>query len=414
MKLFSRENFIYILFFVLCQVVAWVIGYRQAIGYSNVSPDFESYFLASKILANDENPYILENLDKIQNKDGVPFPYLYTPLAAQLVTPLTFFTFQEAATIWGLILVTLYGCCIFLTGLFTACIAKQKQGMPHINRGKWAILLSSVLFGILFPYIINIQIGQINILILFLLMVYLFTLRKEKPFFAGLFLGFSTIIKIVPAFLLLCHLRSGKNFFVGFITGISTMLGLSILLFGPIPWDDFLHALPKFSYGTQVEGLWEISTVYNIALSGTLARLFHDHARYIFIAGITLGIPVLFYFYRTGKYYANNSLAFFIQIGIASILMILFSPIAYVHHIIWLYPFLFLYGLYLVTQQTKFRYLFIGAYCILLTTINIDFPFKYYVWPITAWIPIYLPLNTIGLALLALMMMVSLKYNRTI
>jgi hypothetical protein len=411
-KLLNQRHFTYILFFVLCQILAQGIGYHQVINYSHVSPDFESYFLASKVLGNEENPYLLENLAKVKDADDPPFPYLYTPVAAQIVTPLVSLNFQQAAIIWGYLLVTLYGCCIFLTGVFSVRIAERSNLIPNKNTGKWAVLIASIILGFLFPYVINIQIGQINIFILFLLMIYLFALSEGKTFFAGLLLGFCTIIKIVPAFLLLNHLRSDKKFFMGFATGVMTILAISILLFGFTPWGYFLHALPKFSYGTKVDGLWEISTVYNIAFSGTLARIFHDEAHYILMAGITLGIPVVLYFYKISKYYSMNSLPFFLQIGMAAILMTLFSPIAYVHHIIWLYPFLFLYGLYLVTQQTRFKYLFIAIYCILLIIINIDFPFKFYVWPITAWIPFYLPLNTIGLAMLTLMIILSLKYNK--
>ena len=410
MKLFKQRNLVYILFFILCQIAAWAIGYRQVIGYSHVSPDFESYFLASKVLANGENPYLLENLSYAKNTDDLPFPYLYTPIAAQLVTPITTLDFSEAAIIWGLFLVTTYGLCIFLTGIF--CLRITQNLHANASKHKWVTLAVSLVFGVWFPYIINIQIGQINIFILFLLMIYLFALAENKPFTAGLLLGFCTIVKIVPAFLLLCHLRSDKKFFVGFVLGIMSMLGFSILLFGLTPWADFVEALPKFSYGTQVEGLWEISAVYNIALSGTLARIFHDDARSVFMAAIALGIPVLLYFCTTAKRYPIQSFPFFIQIGIATILMVLFSPIAYVHHIIWLYPFLFLYGLYIVIQQNKLKYLFLAVYSILLIIINIDFTFKYYAWSINTWTLIYLPINTIGLAILVLMMMVSLKITK--
>lgn len=405
----SKQLFVSVSGLVLCVFVAWAYGHARMKAYSASVPDFGSYYWAAKAWQNGANPYVLENLSTQQTDTtmGEPFPYLYTPLTAQAVRQLTHLRFAQAARVWGTGLVVTYGLCLFLCGLLCYRMGIRLGWIPEsaFQKGLWIFVMA--LLGLVFPYAINLECGQVNIFILLFLLFYLLLYIDEKPFLSGMALGMASALKIVPVFLLLAHTRSSRSFWGGFLAGVLLLLCVSVIGFGFIPWLQFWEALPHFSYGTRVEGLWEISIPYNIALSGKFARLFNDDARLIFLAGISAGVLLLVYYLYTAKRVADDSPAFFLRMGAALVLMLLFSPIAYVHHLVWLFPVAAMYGVYVLRGSARYR---LGSLLLLVLALFLslyDFTVHYYEFPLTAHLPFYFSVNTVGLLLLAGLLLYS-------
>ena len=392
----------------LCLLAAWVCGYTYMLGYAPSVPDFESYYLAAQAWEQGQNPYLWQNLTALKTNaaTGEPFPYLYTPPTAQAVTALTCLPFADAARMWGTGLVLAYGLCLFLTGTLCFRLGLRFGWVPDTGFHRAVWVLFSVAVGLLFPYLVNLACGQVNIFVMLPLLAYLLWYADEKPFLSGMALGVASAIKMVPVFLLLAHMRSSRSFWVGFGTGVAAVVGVSVALFGVLPWVQFWEALPGFSYGTRVQGLWEISVPYNIGLSGKFARLFHDHARSIFIAGAACGFLVLAYYVYTAKRIKDFSPAFFLRMGAAAVLMVLFSPIAYVHHLVWLFPPVMVYVLFLWYGRVRHRWTGLLLLALALCLSLIDFTVTYYNLPFTAGQP-YVSINTFGLLWLAGLMLFS-------
>lgn len=393
----------------LCLLAAWVCGYTHMLAYAPSVPDFESYYLAAQAWQEEGNPYVWQNLVELKSDSttGAPFPYLYTPPTAQGVGALTRLPFADAARTWGTALVLVYGLCMFLTAKLCFRLGRRFEWIPDtlFQQSLWVVLAIAV--GLVFPYFVNLACGQVNIFILLLLLAYLLLYAEENVFSSGMALGAASALKIVPVFLLLAHIRVPRFFWMGFITGALGVVLLSVAVFGSLPWLQFWQALPHFSYGTRVEGLWEISVPYNIALSGKWARLFQDQARPIFWAGVSTGLPVLGYYFFSAKKVNGFSPAFFLRIGAATVLMLLFSPIAYVHHLVWLFPPVMVYLVFLLYGPVRRRLLWAAVLAGVLSLCLVDFTVLYYTFPITAKLPFYFSVNTFGLLALAGMLLVS-------
>lgn len=397
--------------FVACMLAAWWTGYGHMLRHAPSACDFESYFLAAGVWRQDGNPYLPGQLAAAKTDAGdAPFPYLYTPPAAQAVMPLASDTFLHAAQVWGTVNVCLYGICLFLCGLFCVRVSVRLGWTAGSPAGRAAVFLWALVCGLLFPFPDNLRYGQINPAVLFFILLYLLFFTGGKRFWAGVFLGVAAVIKIVPVFLLLAHLRSGRSFFAGFLSGVLGVLLVSVAVFGPAPWAEFAAALPKFSYGTRVEGLWELSVPYNLALSGQLARLFHDDARAIFAGGMAAGLSVAAYFALSSKKIGQTFPALLLQVSVAALLMVVFSPIAYFHHLVWLYPFLCCYGIFLFVYplpRKPFRW---AVYLLSMVLLLVNFTFRYHDFALTAALPFYFSVNTFGLFFLALLLGADARY----
>lgn len=101
---------------------------------------------------------------------------------------------------------------------------------------KWLVFfLSSVLFIQFFPTKFTLTLGQVNLVILFLIVLSFYLYQKRKDIFSGLFLGIATLIKIFPGFLILFFLKE-KRWKMVIVFLATCLLGilLTVLIFKPV------------------------------------------------------------------------------------------------------------------------------------------------------------------------------------
>lgn len=404
-----KKYILYIVIFFITQLLSWFVGYQYMVDYAHAASDFESYYLASKVWEQHQNPYDFNTLATQKEADTPPFPYVYTPPAAQCISAFSHLQFQDAAILWGMGLLMAYGLCIFLTSILCHSVFLRVGWLDDAIFHRTGVFTISLLLAFLFPFLANLQYGQINIFILIFILCYVIFLAKDQPFLAGFSLGVAAVLKIVPVFFLLCHLRSKGKFFLGFFSGLFSIVLTSVAFFGLVPWQQFIQALPKFSYGTKVEGLFDVSVEYNLALSGSFARLYDDHAQWIFLTGALFGLVVLGYFWWKSKKIQVFSAEQFLYITLAAIGMVLFSPIAYFHHLVWLYPFAVFSLVYIYFIASPLKYLYVLLLLVSACLFLFNFTLKYYEYGITAWVPFYFSVNTWGLMLWAVVILLVLR-----
>src|SRR4030042_3159001 len=181
--------------------------------------DFKVYWEAVRVALVDGNIYSFGG----KYLNVIPFNYPPTTLFFLLLLPL--FS-QPAASLLLLFIsiISLLGSLYLLSKMFF----KPAQ--------KWLVFfLSSVLFIQFFPTKFTLTLGQINLIILFLIVLSFYFYQKKKDVFSGLFLGITALIKIFPGFLILFFLKERKwKTVIGFF--LTCLLGvlLTVLIFKPV------------------------------------------------------------------------------------------------------------------------------------------------------------------------------------
>ncbi|MFN3604118.1 MAG: glycosyltransferase family 87 protein [Leptonema sp. (in: bacteria)] len=212
--------------------------------------DFEDYYNASIRLKSFQNPYYIEKIESIFNQKDTTIKtfddlkklledakgvgkYLYPPLFAFLLIPLTFFPYTIAAILYQIIQITFLMLSFYLL-YKTLEILFPKTSNRKIN---FSILLG---FFMLLPlHVQNISNGNVGFLLIFLVSLSLFLYFKnfQNSFFAdfinGLIIGIATIIKVLPGFLMGFYFIKRKYIiFIGFLFGIIIGIFLPALYLG--------------------------------------------------------------------------------------------------------------------------------------------------------------------------------------
>lgn len=201
------------------------------IGYSGIyktwgviSNDFSNYYVSSQIIVNESDLTILYNdslFNKYVNKYDISQESKfsqYPPLTSFIMIPLTVFDPIAAKNGWTIINIGfLLGCVILSRKLFSLT---------------W--LDSFFSYSILgFGIINNFVFAQFYIILLFLVLVSLWLLKKDHIIIPSMLLGFSIVVKIIPFVLLvwLIFHKKWKLITLSILT-ISFLLLFEIAFFG--------------------------------------------------------------------------------------------------------------------------------------------------------------------------------------
>jgi Glycosyltransferase family 87 len=155
-----------------CLGLAWLLGFQSRFGMI----DFGAYYEGAQRLTTGQALY----------QGFVGNTYIYPPLLAQLLVPLTLLSRETAAQVWFWLNVAV------LIGV-TAALDRvsQRRGFCWLVVPIFAVLLDAL------------QIGQVTIILLALLTGAWLAVRADRRFLCGLLLALATWIKVYPAFLIL-------------------------------------------------------------------------------------------------------------------------------------------------------------------------------------------------------------------
>lgn len=147
--------------------------------------DFHVYYYTAAKLAAGENIYD----DTAYRKDGIA-NFKYPPIVGLVFYPFSFLEENPAAIVW-------YAVNFILILLFFYWASRIIFDADFSNRQKNWVYFLSVLFTLRI-FMQNFDEGQVNILMLSMLTLALFLLKKRKRFSASLALAFSVLIKYMP------------------------------------------------------------------------------------------------------------------------------------------------------------------------------------------------------------------------
>ena len=305
--------------------------------------DLESYLRASKRIIENEPLYVQEVV-----------AYIYPPLLAFILIPLTLIPPYIVKVIWFFLNIFL----IYLSFKLLLNTIDQK------NINIFSLSFFSIFFTLRF-FMDNSNLGQINIVILFLcgLTLYFFTLRKD--FLAGIFLASAIVIKVTPIFLLFYFVFK-REFKLSFYT-LSSLIFFLLIPSLSLGFTGNIDAL--IQYKDIVQNIYD-STHLNQSLYNTIIHflspvpLWNDMK--INIANLSeyqikkviytiFGIISIIFAFIFRKKIKRDDANILLEYSMVIVLMLLFSPVSRkAHFVILLIPHFFY--LYFLLEFKTFRY----------------------------------------------------------
>lgn len=210
--------------------------------------DFSIYYTAAQSLNAGLSPYINNINNKPPIWDGVDVfqhsIFLYPPLAANLFQPLTLLPYRFAKLFWtgG----------SFLLVVLCLIIVLKSFAPPGLSQ----LLIIGIAVALYFPLQIELERGQIDAVILFLLICSEFLLLKKdikKQFLSGILLSISTLLKLHCVYMLpFLVFRKRWNVIIGYALGGLALIASGLFLPGgrAMTLDYVDNVLPRVSkYG---------------------------------------------------------------------------------------------------------------------------------------------------------------------
>ena len=263
--------------------------------------------------------------------------FVYTPFFAVLMRPLAYLSYGAAYGVWTAITVVL-------------TLASLWLGV-RLSGWRVSVELAVILVVGVFSYhgfFEVLRLGQADSLLLFLLTVGVWFLRRERDWGSALCFALATMIKITPAIavpLLVMHRR--WKWLAAYGSWMLGLVGFSVWQAGWTSHEKFLHeVMPSLSCG--------ITTIANVSVVGFVQELFLGATPpNLLQAGLPMlacpvskavalvvfcAVMVRFYIYRR-----KESLE--LDVVLVILLSLVISPLTWIHHyVIALLPFLYLWG----------------------------------------------------------------------
>jgi hypothetical protein len=213
-------------------LIQWILIILSILGYSNGSYfhffDFDIYYNAVNLYINGKDFY---------NNTG----FLYPPISILFFLPFGHLPLEYSHAAYLLFNIII----LFLTTIVVINILKH-YGVYTSNKEKILLLISIFLFD---PIRITLSVGQVNIVILFILTVsYYYIFVKKDKILSSIYLTIGTSLKIYPIFFLLLGVfkKDLKGFSSKYISSIMLITFVSIIFFGITTHLKFMNTFMDF------------------------------------------------------------------------------------------------------------------------------------------------------------------------
>lgn len=303
-------------------VIVWalwlVVIIFSALLVSNHPYDFESYYAAAEALRFDpaSNIYASTTLVHASQAHGncvryTGLPYVYPPLLAIAVEPLTLAPCSTAAIVWLALNAILWAA---TTLLLADILARRWPG-----RRLAAVTVMSVISLCFWLAFGGLFLGQIHLVLLFGMTFGLWLAERGRFKLAGAMLAVATILKFFPAVIVVYYLARGRYRLVG--SAVLTSLGLIVLMLigsSPALVAQSLSTAVHFVHGLTVSGGQNESLTVTIPVIGSALA-------------IGSGLVYLVVIVRR----SGDDL---LGVGWATCTMLLASPLVWSFYLVWMLP----------------------------------------------------------------------------
>ncbi|EKX67166.1 DUF2029 domain-containing protein [Streptomyces ipomoeae] len=251
---------------------------------------------------------------------GTTYGFTYPPFAAVAMLPMALVGLRTAIVL-----------CLVLNLAALAAVLYVLAG-PHIRRYGWyATALVLCALALFEPVRDTFSFGQVNLLLLALVLSDAWLLSTGRGRWAGVGIGLAAAIKLTPAIFIGLLLIARRWRAAGLATAVAASATAAAAWIAP--------GASRFYW---TEALWDTSRigrldyVSNQSLQGVLARLVapHEPSRAVWALLVAVVLGVCAWRVRTAVR-ASDWIAAFAVTGLTACLV---SPITWVHHLVWLLP----------------------------------------------------------------------------
>jgi hypothetical protein len=196
---------------------------------------------------------------------GKPFNLVnaHPPAAVLIALPLAFLSYSDACLAWNLLSLVAGGLSLWI-------IIRQLR----LSFSPFALLPLVTLLLLCHPFRAQVEYGQLNLLLLLLIVGAWAAERSDRPYLAGFLLGSATAIKLFPGFLFLYPLarRQWRVLTAGALS-VALWTGLTVAVLGIDTWRDYAEKIVPYLARTY-RASWP-----NISLNGFWYRVFEGYRK---------------------------------------------------------------------------------------------------------------------------------------
>ncbi|WP_030901667.1 glycosyltransferase 87 family protein, partial [Streptomyces sp. NRRL S-474] len=248
---------------------------------------------------------------------GTTYGFTYPPFAAVVMLPMALLDLRTAIA-----------AALLLNLAALAVILRLLAGPSWRRHGRYGWALTACLLALFEPLRDTFSFGQVNLLLLALVLTDATLLATGRTRWAGIGIGLAAAIKLTPALFIGLLLVAGR----WRAAAVATTVALGAT--GVAAWVD-----PDASRFYWTEALWDtdrvgrLGYVSNQSVQGILARL-GEPDRAVWAAAVAL-ICAVWAVRARRAVVAEDWTSAFALTGLAACLV---SPITWVHHLVWLLP----------------------------------------------------------------------------
>jgi alpha-1,2-mannosyltransferase len=304
--------------------------------------DLPTFWSASvAVFRHHVSPYSKATLTAVSSMPVLPF--LYPPPALLLFSPMCLLGYQ-ATRVLTLALnqaLVVFALCSVAMGVLR-CFPRER--FPE--------LALTVVYGLLFqPFIVTIKEGQMNLVLLALLVLFWLLARKGRIWSAGFFLALAISLKAYPVVILpmLWVSRRRREIFATAMWMAAIMLVSGLTLPGVV-WRDWLvRIVPNGGYGRIPDGLFSPAAPWNQSLNAFFSRLLTEsrwsHPSHVhpdlavaltYLSAAAVTAISLLVVRRAARDPEGDPLDLVMLVSLP--LMFLIAPFAWDHHLTYVFP----------------------------------------------------------------------------
>jgi hypothetical protein len=240
--------------------------------------DYPGYYLAAhNVFVNGATPYGFDAFDSYAELFGrwMP-PYVYPPPSILAFWPLTFFSIKN-----GFVVFTLISHLCLLGSMWLIIV--RLSPLPRQLPIRTVFICFSMAYVLSFDAVkITLQLGQINLIVLFLICVFLAALQEgSPPWRIAAPLSIAILLKTYPVFLLILLVaRRRFKAAVLTLTFFGVFVALAVVVVPPYVWSSWLtEVVPAASSTKYMNFLFShtpLDFTWNQSIGGVLKRLLGD------------------------------------------------------------------------------------------------------------------------------------------
>ena len=316
-------------------------------------PDFNTQYYVPKLVFSGVNPYL--------GGSNLYTPQAYPPTVSLFYFPLSLLPLGPASYLFTIIsTISLIAALLMLSKIFAV------KFFSNIN-----LLLMGLAF-MMFPVKFTLGMGQINLIVLFLLVISLWSIKQKKHILSGIFLGVSIVLKLFPLFLpiyLLIGMYSSQlrsNNIRTLVGILSSCVVAIIIVFIFVPWDISIYFLTQTL--PSILGGWKLD-YYNQSLSGFIGRSFGIGEFANLLKNIISGLLVLLTFIIILKNKQKDFMTTCLIFGCLITLNLIVNTFSWQHHFVWMIVPLYAVFFYIrINKFSKKYFVILGISCMLMNT----------------------------------------------